>query len=297
MSILTQTFDTILDDPDVARYAHGTFFLETANYTRKINHNHTAYYDDGTVGFNLSGDFDYTYDGQANCEIMNKDGFLPIEFINYKDIVPGTFFKPNGEEIKKSYLDNHIGYMRPHNGNLIYSTHHKLLSLMDHRRHAKDPEVELQNPSFELGSHSILYIPATNNLCYDPLPIKTWEPDPEERDMRYAYIESLMPTAKMYYSLNQDKITSFTAHGLSTYFKSLQAMYKNKHSAQDLLELAAEEEWDDNHFAIDTFTFLAIGIQKLEVHSNWNLTRTFNQWVNGIIQHEYPYLLYYNPEE
>ena len=273
--------------PVKSRLTTGYCNLNSDTFLRHLSAYSIDFYEDGVNGYQLRPFYDNSWSSRNSINEAKENQSLPFQMVLRDDITPGTFFHPDGSEVKKTHLDNKIAYLKFHNTNIVYSTSHTSIPLMDYLRN-RDQLSQITDEMFlTLGSYSIIYLHNTKTLIYDPDPITAYEPDMFIKEERYQYISELAPIAKMYIALHPDNsvVESHSRYyNKDVGFEALTKLYEKDITPSDFSAIAANDSLTDKPLAIGALTFIA-----KHLDSEY---KEFNNWVNGIVPNRYPFLLY-----
>lgn len=276
-----ESFDSMLDKAD-----SGDFAPTSESLLRSFVYHGVTYFEDFINGYTFPSFYRNDYHSAERTRIETRATRQPLIMTHSQDVQPNTMFKPDGREVKKTHLEKDAAYVTFPNSNIILSASHNRIDLQDYKRGANESD-----PSETINNFSLIYLIKTQTLLYDPKPIIAHEPDPDLKALRYQYISELFPIAKMYCSLHthDSTVEKYSRHyNQQEGIDAISNLYDAGYKPSEIPEIAANDVILENQDrAKGALTFLAKHMES-EV-------KGFNNWVNGIVKNEYPFLLYNEP--
>jgi hypothetical protein len=288
---LTKTFWDVINTYD----GNGYFHTQSASLQRNVIRNDVHYYEDGINGMNLRSFCDSGYDSLHYVKHTNFGGELPFQYLHPHAMAPNCLVRVDGTPVRKTHINDRVLLIKLPNG-LVYSADHTNIKLPDYHRKGDSVE-EIKNPSLRLAEFGMIYLHDTDTLLYDPKPIKITEPDEVVKEGRYAFISELMPIAQMWLSLHgDDQTVKDLIHRYNPTDVALPALI-HLADVTDISEIALIPSWT-NHAPEDLELTTVQVIRALVGCAKYieDGNKSFNNWINGLVTNEYPFLIYHPPE-
>ena len=163
--------------------------------------------------------------------------------------------------------------------------------LTDYTRGAEF-ERELMNPSLELRHYSVIYDHNTEMLLYDPHPIVINESVDELKQKRYEFISELLPIAQMWVSLHPDRFNDYNSRTDYHTFATLKALMTvgDTLTIDDIPNIPTELANPTSEYPVTSIVLakaLYGAAKNIEMGN-----KAFNNWINGISEQQYNFLIY-----